>query len=250
MPGASWACLLKGKSISSDAVEKMGLAAFLGRVADRFRQGKYAYGFHLLAGELPDWLIAFNKALLLKTDSPHVTQSRNSSVRVRIAADADVDAIARMGGLSHNQTAQMMVSGAICFLAVMGDSSPLAYTWSAYGRCYIRGIAFEYDFSDDIEYSYFNRTKPEARRKGLFQSLKAASIEYAAKKGIRSFSALVEFTNQYSLSLHEKMGYEPFLEITFLKVLFVKVCHIRDLTTGKSSLQLRLRQPRGKVTII
>lgn len=228
----------------------MGLAAFLGRVADRFHQGKYALGFHLLVGELPDWLIGFNKALLLKTDAPQIPHGGNPSVRVRIATEADVDVIARVGGLSHKQAAQMMVSGAICFLASMGDSSPLAYTWSAYGRCYIRGIAFAYDFSHDLEYSYFNRTKPEARRKGLFQSLKAASIEYAEKEGFRTFSALVEFTNQYSLSLHEKMGYKPFLEITFLKVLFVKVCHVRDLTTGKSSLQVRLRQPRSKVTII
>jgi len=212
---------MKGKSISSDAVEKMGLAAFLGRVRDWFRQGKYAHGFHLLTGELPDWLIGFNKALLLKTDAPNIPQSGNPSVRVRIATKADIDVIARMGGLSHKQAAQMMVSGAICFLASMSDSSPLAYTWSAYGRCYIRGIAFEYDFSHGLEYSYFNRTKQEARRKGFFQSLKAASIEYAKKKGLRTFSALVEFTNQYSLSLHEKMGYEPFLEITFLKVLFV-----------------------------
>lgn len=54
----------------------------------------------------------------------------------------------------------------------------------------------------------------------------------------------------FAYNMLQKLGYRPVLGAIFVSILGLKFCHVRDLTTGKTSLQVRLRQPRGKVTII
>lgn len=215
-----------------------------------FLKRQFSRGLHALAGELPDWLFQFNKAWIIYTESFRFPRNLNPEVHVHIADESDIDDISRVSRRSKEHIRSLMRSGATCFVGNLTGARPSAVTWGVCGRCYIRGMGFEYDFGPQGCYCFFGSTLPEARGKGIFLCLAVAREEFELDHGVKCFYALVEFTNEYAHNMLQKLGYRPVLGVIFVSILGVKVCHVRDLTTGKSSLQVRLRQPRGKVTII
>jgi len=223
---------------------------FTGRLLTMLSRGEFTSMMFEISRRLPPTLIMFNKAVLLRSEVIDVPPAEDSPVKVRRATSEDVPEIVRIGGLAPDHIESMLDSGAVCFMASENGGPPLAYTWSAYGRCFIRGVGYEHDFEGKYDYSYFNFTLPEARGKGIYRAIKRVSAEYADSLGINRFSALIEFTNEYSLKLHEKMGYEPFIDILFFKLLGLRICRSRNHDTGKSQTRLFIKEPQGNITFI
>ncbi|HUV30015.1 MAG TPA: hypothetical protein VMY05_02825 [Acidobacteriota bacterium] len=223
---------------------------FLGRILRLFARGEFSLGLHTLAGELPAWLFRFNRAWIVRTVSFELSEKYSPEVKVHTATLSDIDDIDRIGNLTRDQVESLLKAGAVCFLSSLGDDPPVAVVWGAWGRCYVRGMGFDYDFGPAGYYMFGAYTVPEARGKGIYMPALAASIRYAHDHQATAFFGLLEFTNNHSFSIHTKLGLSPFLYITYAKILFVRFSHVKNLAEGKSSLKVSIRVPRNNVTIV
>ena len=114
-----------------------------------------------------------------------------------------------------------MDRGAVCFLGSIGDESPGALTWLAFGNCYVKGMGLEYLFPEKTAYGVNSLTLPEYRRKGLYLHLNQAIVDYSNKNNIDDYYVLVEFVNVYTQGIIKKLGFSITHEITFFSFLFL-----------------------------
>lgn len=228
----------------------MRILRFLRRILREVAQGRFALAVYSFTMELPNWLFTFNQAWLMRTESFRFPDRQNSQVQVRLATSADVADIKRVSDLSEERIDGLMKAGAKCFVASLPGTQPMALTWSAQGRIYVRGLGFEYNFGPAGYYSFWVKTLPEARKKGMFVRLQCERVKHEIECGGLEFYAFVEFTNEYSRGLHEKLGYRALFWVTYVRLLGVRWCYAKNLSGGKSSLQIRLREPTGDIVTI
>lgn len=240
----------RGRTPAKRTEAILKLLNFIRRIIGYFLRGKFALGLYTVARELPDWLVGYNKATVMYTNSFKFPADLNPVVKVRMAAAADIDDIVRISGVSEENVLYLLHSGAVCFLASVRDDPPAAVSWSASGHCYVRGMGFEYDYGKDGYYSFWSFTLPNARGKDLYLSLQTEKVKYELAKDAKKLYGLVEFTNEYSYSLRERLGYRPILKVNYLKILFVRFCSVRNVSTGKLSLTCFVREPKDDLIVI
>ena len=212
--------------------------------------GKFALALNAFARRCPAWLFRFNKAAIMFTETFRFPEKLNPAVKVKIANESDVDDIIRITGVKAEHILNMMKAGAVCFISQIDNEPPACVSWSANGRTFVRGMGFFYDLGPDGYYSYGTVTAPEARGKGHYLCVESEKIKYELERGAKRFYGLIEFTNTYSYSLQEKLGYHPILDITYLKLLGLKYCRIKDLIAGKRSHRLFVRIPENDTIVI
>ncbi|MCP4706402.1 MAG: hypothetical protein GY865_17525 [candidate division Zixibacteria bacterium] len=205
---------------------------------------------YVFAQKLPNWLFCFNKATILCTKNFIFPEKFNPDVKVTIASYSDIDEINRISGVQSIHIKEMMDSGAKCFMASIKDEPPSSVTWSANRKTYVRGLAFLHDIGTNGYYSFGSITLPNARGKGIYLKAKCEKIKYEMSKGAEKFYGTIEFTNTYSYSLQEKLGYQPTIKLTYVKMLFMKICIVKDISTGKFSIRIIVREPKGNIIII
>ena len=149
---------------------------------------------------LPGWLFRFNRAFILRirTDSFDLPKSISPTINVKIATPGDIGDIVRVSGWDEERVVKLLNSGCVCFLASQGNSAPSSLTWLSFGRCYVRGMGFEYNFPPGSSYGGGSFTLPEDRGKGLYLGLNVAIVDYTRE--------LVK----------EKLGFELETEIQFV----------------------------------
>ena len=144
----------------------------------------------------------------------------------------------------------MMNSGAKCYMASIKNEPCSSLGWAANRKCFIKKIWYNTDFGNNGHYTFGLYTPSTARKQGLNTAVFSASAADAHKKGIKKFYSIVEFTNHYALAFHDKFGYEPVSLVTYVKILYLKICIIKDLLDKKFSLRIFVREPKGNKTII
>lgn len=228
----------------------MKLFRFFGQLLRDISRGQFARAFFTFAMKLPGWLLSFNKAWIMSTEEFQFPEKQNPDVEVRSANKSDVADISRVGLMSRERVLELMDQGAECFIASLPEYGPLAVTWSAHGRVYVRGMGFEYDYGPHGYYTFFSMTSPEARGKGLYLRLQTVKVKHEISNGAQKFYGLVEFSNEYSRGLREKLGYTTVLWVTYIRLLGVRICRVKAAPGGESGWQIRLREPVGDVVIV
>ncbi|MEW6411014.1 MAG: GNAT family N-acetyltransferase [Candidatus Zixiibacteriota bacterium] len=219
-------------------------------VAGHVLNGEFALGVHAISGVLPRWLLRFNKGTLLYTGHFEFSGRLNPDIRTKLADSSDIDEINRISGVRKDHIRQMMASGAVCYMGRLEDGSFSSIAWSAFNKCFVRGLGYARDFGPTGHYTFGLYTLPETRKKGLNMALFSESVKHANAKGFSDLFSIVEFTNRYALNFHLKCGYRPLSQITYLKIFCLRLTADYDILAGKSSLKLFLREPRGDVTVI
>lgn len=228
----------------------MRLFRFVKKILEFFGRGQYSRGLIYLAGEVPDRLFKYNAAYFMVNRNYSFPDSLNPAITVKIAGSSDIESIATVSGMARERISAQMNSGAICFISYNHEGIPSAVTWSAHGRIFVRGLGFEYAVPENGAYSYAIFTAPHARRQGHFLKMESEKIKYESRRGVDSVYSIIEFDNEYSYAVHQKLGFENELKIIFVKLFCLKLCHTRDLKTGKSSARIFIREPSGRVVII
>lgn len=223
---------------------------FGSRLFNHLRKRDFAIALYELAREFPNWLISFNKATILCAETHTFPEVWDPGIHTRIADSSDIDDISRISGVSSSHVRQMMDQGAVCFISSIGNNPPVGVTWSANGSCYVRGLAFRHDVGPHGYYGYGTVTLPEVRGRGVYLKAKCDKVKYQTAAGGKKFYATIEFTNTYSYFLQQRQGYYPILAITYIKLLCLRTCVVKDLSTGKAGIRFVIREPRSGVTII
>jgi len=228
------------------------LLKFIGNIFSFILKGEIALAIHDIALRTPNWLFHFNKAIILKNQilSMKIPEQLNPSVNVRIATDKDIDRVAIISNWEKTRVQNLMDRGSKCFLSSINHNPPGALTWLAFGNCYIKGMGFKYNFPQKTAYGVFSLTLPEYRRKGLYLHMNKAIVDYAIKHDVETYYVLVEFTNHYSLNLRNKLGFQPIINVTYIKILLLKICIVKNLEDNKLKVRLIVREPKGDITII
>lgn len=224
--------LIKNETINKP--DKLNFSRLLNSIAKRF----------------PHWIFRYNKACLLHSQMFEFEKEPRSGIKAREAKKTDIDTINRISGISKKQIEYLMDAGVTCFLASIGDDPPASVAWNAVGRCYIRGMGFEYDFGDDGAYGYWSATLPEARGMGLHYALMVAKASYAKNHGAQYLYSMIEFDNELSYKIRIKTGYKPIMEIYFLKIFNIKFIRVKNLQTQKSKFKGFYKQPLKDSKII
>ncbi len=232
---------------------------YLASILRHFLKREFTLGLYVFAQKLPNWLFRFKKAFFLENSisSMKLPESLNPSANVIIASIKDTESISknienisRVSNWDCLRVEQLLKSGAVCFLASLDGDPPAALTWLAFGRCFIKGVGYNYHFPSNSAYGVFSITQPEYRRKGLYLQMNKSIVEYAKKNGIDTYGVIVEFTNTYSLGLRDKLGFIRKFEITYIKILFLKISIQKDIIKNKFLLKIFVREPKGHITII
>lgn len=223
---------------------------FIKRIIGHLLKGQYSEGLHLIICHLPVWLIVYDKAHIMHTKAFRFPEKLNSEIHVKIADESDVDDIVRISGVQDEHILSMMKAGSVCFISHTDGNPPACVSLSCNGCTFVRGMGFYYDLGLDGYYSYGSVTVPEARGKGHYLRVESEKIKYELKKGAKRFFGLITFDNKYSYSLQERLGYHPILETTYLKLLFLKICKIKDLSTHKTTIRVFIKEPDDNVLVI
>lgn len=228
----------------------MRLIKFFKNVISHILKGKTAYAMIAVAEQCPSWLVKFNKGWLMFTDTFIFPEMDEQNIKIKIAGEDDIEDIIRISGLLREYIENLMKNGAICFLAYYKDAPPVSLSWSISGRVFVRGMGFLHDYGEDGFYSFGSVTLPEARGKGLYRNLQAYKAKFETDIGAKKFYVMVEFTNTYSRSLREKLGYRTIINITFLKIFFFRLCRVKHVGDKKTSLRFFIKEPAGDSIII
>lgn len=218
--------------------------------AKNLLRGEFIIACNMLARKCPNWLFRCNKAQLMYTDAFRFFKQPPPDISIKIGEISDIDDIIRISSLKREKIEYLLKSGVTCFLAAKSNSAPASITWNATGRCYIRGLGFEYDFGQDGAYGFWSYTEPEARGQGLHYALMAAKATYAYENGARHFYGIIEYDNKLSYDLRIKTGYVPVMQIYFVQLFMIKFTRVVDMETGKSRFKIFCNYPGGKVIII
>lgn len=222
------------------------------KIFNHFLKGEFSIGLYHISRKFPNWLFRFNKAIILKNQilSMKLPEQLNPSVKVRIATDKDIDRIAIISNWEKARVQNLMDRGSKCFLSSIDNNPPGALTWLAFGNCYIKGMGFKYNFPQKTAYGVFSLTLPEYRRKGLYLHMNKAIVDYAIKHDVETYYVLVEFTNHYSLNLRNKLGFQPIINVTNIKIFFLKICIVKNLENNKFQVRFFVNEPKGDITVI
>ncbi|UCF79677.1 MAG: hypothetical protein JSW03_05405, partial [Candidatus Eiseniibacteriota bacterium] len=223
---------------------------FLGHVFARLLKGQFYMAVYTLGQVLPNWLLCCNKAWLMCTESFRFPEREYPLVRIWLANESDVDDIVRVSGVSRKRVLYLLESGARCYLASAGDAPPSSINWCINGHCFIRGMGFEHDFEQDSVYGFWSLTLPEFQKRGLHFALLAERTRIERARGIRRFYGIVESHNELSFNMRTRLGFVPVATISFLRVLCLRICVVRDAQTRESSVRIFVREPRGDVVMI
>jgi hypothetical protein len=200
--------------------------------------------------KFPPWLFIYNQALLVYTDQIILPNQVNPEVCVTLADISLLNDICIVSGIQPWKVEYLLNRGVHCFLASHGYAPYSSSAWSSTGRCFIKGLGFEYDFGHDTEYIFWVITLPHDRGKGLYLKIAKKMADYSSARGIRRSYVFTEFTNTYSHSLFNKMGYRDFLQVSYVKFIFINICIIKNLDSGKRRFRFFFKSPAKDVTII
>lgn len=213
-------------------------------------KGEFSYAINIVAKRCPAWLFRYNKAWIMRTESYKLPQNINAEIKIKIADDTNINDIVRISQVTPDYATSLLKSGAVCMMAARGNDPFNSLTWFTTGHCYVRGMGWQYDFSDDTSYVFGASTLLEARKQGLHSALMAEYAKYELSRGISKFYGLLEFTNDLSIGLRRRYGYEIVFRIFYIKFLFMKLCIAKNFVTNQSSIRLILKEPSQNITII
>ncbi len=228
----------------------MKFVRFVKTVLGYLSRGEFSRALLHVAFATPKSLFRYNQARILRADSIGPSESTDSIVSVKTVGYADIPAITDINGMTHGAVKRWFDNGAECYAAFVEGEGMRAVTWVASGRCYIRGVGFEYDFGPNGKYLFGVYTHPQARGRGLFRVLQSAIYEDGQRQGGTFLHALVEFTNEKSYAVHQKAGYRDFIALIHLRMLFLTISYYRNLETNKRHFKLFLKEPEGRIVII
>jgi predicted ATP-grasp superfamily ATP-dependent carboligase len=211
---------------------------FFSEIFTNFVKGRFSYVLKEIAKRCPDWLFRYNKAWLMYADNYRFPKNINPEAKVKLASIADQAEIMRISGLDKDKVVSLLESGALCFLASRGDSAPASISWNASGRCFIRGLGFEYDFGPTASYGFWAATLPEARGQGLHNAIIAAKARFFIERGADKFYSIIEFDNDLSYDIRVKAGQQPLMIIYHVKIFRIGITATKYLPTGKKSFKL------------
>ena len=194
-------------------------------------------------------MFRYNSGVLMSAAAPVLPVTANRGVQVSQATAADSARIAAATAMTEERVGRMMATGAVCFVATVNDGELAGFSWSAFGRCYIRGMGLDHDFGDD-HYSFASLVLMPYRRQGVYLALKQAAAALAKERGSRTFWVLIENSNQHSFRLQEKMGFEIKHKVWFLKLFGLRMCLVRNVADGRLRLRLFLKEPEGDITVV
>ena len=213
----------------------MKLRRFLKDIFDNLRKRQYSYVTNSIAKKCPDWLLKYNKASLMYTDTFSFPKSNQNGIIVKAADKSDIDDIIRISGLAKVKAIGLLDEGATCYLASRHGNKPESISWETHGKCYIRGLGFKYDFQKDGTYTFWSVTSPEARSQGLHNALITYRAQQAFDQGLHKFYCFIEFDNKISSDIRVRTGYQAIAEIVYLRFLFFNTTITKDILTGKRS---------------
>jgi GNAT superfamily N-acetyltransferase len=226
-------------------------ARFFSNLMRLIISGKFSEAFFEIGLHLPEWLFAFDRGYGLQAEIDQIDAATDSfeGYRVIKAVEEHMDTILDVSRMGEDRIRYFLNNDVSCFVAAPPGLDWSSIGWFAYGKCFVRGMGFTYDFGND-PYTFALFTKEDARRNGLNRLIISASIEEAKKRGSTKIFSLVEFTNPYALSFHLKMGYKIFQEITYLKVLGLRMSRVRDLDINQTKTRIFLREPAPDIQTI
>ncbi len=228
----------------------MQLMVYLRKMASNLKAGWLDLCLFSIIRKLPGRLVVYNKAVIVGTNRINIKDELNNSIDVRIATREDIVHVIRITGWSEEYAVGLQDAKVVFFLASLPGSEPSGFLALCSGRCYIRGMGFEYNFDADETYWFAIMILPEDRRKGLYLKMSETVGRYMESNHIKQHYALIEFTNERSLSLHYKMGFNDILKLTYIKIGRLKINRVMELETGKKIRRVFIKEPEGDVTII
>lgn len=226
------------------------LFKFIAKIFSFLLKGELSSALYNIALVTPNWFFRFNKAFIMYTEVFKFPDIKNRNIKVKIASESDLDDIIRISELDQEKILYMLKSGITCFLASDGENHPASITWSATGKCFIRGMALAYDFGNDGTYGFWSVTLPEARGKGLHYALMAEKSRYDGKRGRVKAYGLIEAINQLSYDMRIKTGFKPLLLVYYLKLFFIKVSYVKNLVDNKRRFKIFVKEPIGDAVVI
>lgn len=207
-------------------------------------------GLNFIARRCPNWLFKFNKARLMRSKNFEYRKAVNPEIKIKIADLSYIDDIVRISGIDLGKIRYLLNAGVTCFLGSIGNTTPTSIGWNVFGKCYIKGMGFEYDFGKDGAYGFWALTLPEARGRGLHYALMAAKAHFAKERQAKYMYSLIEFDNNLAYNIRLKAGYKPVLEMIFIKLFSINFLRLKNIETGKIQIKGFYKQPRGDIVII
>lgn len=227
----------------------MKIIIYLFKILKHFFYGEFSLGFYNLSKKIPKSIFYYNKATLLYTQDIKLNKINDSSIKIKIADISDIEHIHLVNSGDKDHIQQMLNSGAVCFLASL-DNEYCTVGWAAFDKCYIRGLGYTLDFDHEFHYTFGLFTLPETRKKGLNLMLLSASFNLASQKNINNYYSIVEFTNDYALAFHDKLGFESIAKITYLKLFCLKICKVKEISSNKNSYRFFIREPKENIIVV
>lgn len=228
----------------------MRLMIFLKRMVSYLNEKRLDSRLYSMTRKLRKRLAVYNRAVVVRTDRINISGELNNLIAVKQATPGDMGHVTSITGWSDDYITGLLNSNVVFFLANLPESKPSGFLALCSGRCYIRGMGFEYGFDEDETYWFAILVLPEDRRKGLYLKMSEAVDKYMESNHIRQHYALIEVTNERSLALHYAMGFRDFLKLTFIKIGCLKISITKNLDTGGKKCRFFFREPEGNVTII
>jgi len=229
---------------------RINIQKYFTQILIHLQRGEFALSIYILTKPFPNWLFRFNKATILYTEDLIFPKKINPEIKIVKANYSDIDKIYQLSNIDKNRAKIMMDSGAKCYMASIKNEPCSSLGWAVNRKCFIRGIGFNTDFGNNGHYTFGLYTLPAARKQGLNTAVFSASAADAHTKRIDKFYSIVEFTNHYALAFHDKFGYEPVSMVTYIKILFLKICIRKNLLDKKSSRHIFIREPKGNNTVV
>lgn len=174
----------------------------------------------------------------------------NPDVQVRVATEADAEDVIRISQVDRETYNRLCKSGVTCLLASVKSESPSAVAFFCSGKVFIKGLGLKYDFGEDGSYGFWFKTMPESRKKGLNNSLMAVKNELEIISGRKYRFCFIESENQLSYDIQIKAGYKPVMNLSFMKLFFMRFSIVENLESGKRKISMFARPPQNGFTVL
>lgn len=176
------------------------------------------------------WAIQANPGRSLAPLSPRLPAAFAEIGRSSLAELAGA-----MGLPSPDPILQRFEAGGRCF-AFWVDNQIACYCWVAQGREWIGEMEIHFQIGAGERYIWDCFTRPAFRRQGLYSALLAHMVRELQREGVARLWIGSNLENRPSLKGFERAGFQPVVQIWFLRLLSLRWYWIRSCPAAPKEL--------------
>jgi hypothetical protein len=202
------------------------------------------------SNHFPYWLFMYNRGTVMKTPSPAPRFRKYTKYKLYKAERSDFDDISSLTNLPITELQRRFGIGDWAYIVRdISDNRLVSVLWLHQGKCFIRGFGLLLNLNSNDAYLYGGFSEPEVRMKGLIDTSIHDVCEILKDAGVINYFVLIEEWNKYSYNYHARLGFNPIIKATFIKIACFKICILFDTDTRKRSFVVFLNQPDDIVYI-